>query len=121
MAAEGYTLFADALEAAPGGFAELGVAYVRFAITHRAHFEVMFRPELYRADDPEVAAARARATDVLTRGARTVSPDADGATAVAAWSAAHGFAHLWLSGALTHDGDPETLARTAFRAMFTPG
>jgi hypothetical protein len=34
-------------------FLEVGVAYVRFAVTHRAQFEVMFRPELYRTDDPE--------------------------------------------------------------------
>jgi hypothetical protein len=27
-------------------------------VTHRAHFEVMFRPELYRPDDPELVRAR---------------------------------------------------------------
>ena len=33
------------------------MAYVRFALTHRAYFEVMFRPDLYRADDTELRAA----------------------------------------------------------------
>jgi AcrR family transcriptional regulator len=54
LAAEGYSLLADALEAAQHrtrDFLEVGVAYVRFAVEHRAHFEVMFRPDLYHPDD----------------------------------------------------------------------
>ena len=39
---------------ATGSFLEVGVAYVGLAVAHRAHFEVMFRPELYRTDDPEL-------------------------------------------------------------------
>ena len=116
LAAEGYALFADALATVAGEFSEVGVAYVRFALSHRAHFAVMFQPELYRADDPDLAAARDRAKEVLTTGAGALSSDR--ALAIAAWSAAHGFAHLWLSGALTHDGDPEDLARAAFRFLF---
>jgi len=54
------------------GFLEVGVAYVRFAVSHRAHFEVMYRPELYRQDDAEVREARAAAA-VLLYG--TGSPD----------------------------------------------
>ena len=45
----GFTRFAEALEAAGqtrkghfGRLEEMGVAYVRFAMTHRAQFEVMF-------------------------------------------------------------------------------
>src|SRR3954471_14192155 len=74
VAAEGYALFADALEAAGDDFHDVGLAYIRFAVDHRAHFEVMFRPELYRAGDPEVAAARSRADRILVRGARSVTP-----------------------------------------------
>src|SRR5215204_3484793 len=48
-----------------GSFLEVGVAYVRFAVTHRAHFEVMFRPELYRPDDPELIQARDAARALL--------------------------------------------------------
>src|SRR5438046_4544723 len=57
VAAEGYRLLAAALRGAQetrGSFLEVGVAYVRFAVTHRAHFEVMYRPELYHRDDAEL-------------------------------------------------------------------
>ncbi|HEX8804061.1 MAG TPA: TetR/AcrR family transcriptional regulator, partial [Acidimicrobiales bacterium] len=56
LAAEGYQRLADALEAAGAGgdFLEAGLAYVRFATTHPAHFLVMFEPSLYRAGDPGV-------------------------------------------------------------------
>jgi hypothetical protein len=65
-------------------FLEVGVAYVRFAVRHRAHFEVMYRPELYRPDDPQVRQARAAAA-VLLYG--TASPDAGRlAAGAAAWS-----------------------------------
>ena len=62
IAAEGYRELGEALrEAAEArrGFLEMGVAYVRFAVSHRAHFEVMYRPELYHPEDPEVSRARA--------------------------------------------------------------
>src|SRR5215217_2074126 len=51
-----------ALAAEGDDFVEAGVAYVRFAVLHKAHFEVMFRPDTYRADDPAVVAARERAS-----------------------------------------------------------
>src|SRR5688500_2975476 len=76
VAAEGYNLLADALTAAQqhtGDFLDVGVAYVRFAIDHRAHFEVMFRPDLYHPDDPAVAAARQRAGDALYSGVSSVA------------------------------------------------
>lgn len=115
VAAEGFGLFAEALARAGEDFLEVGVAYVRFAVDHRAYFEVMFRPELYRTDDPEVGAARARADDILVRGARPYAPSRsdDHTMAIAAWSIAHGFAGLWLSGALPDDigGTPESAAR----------
>src|SRR5215218_3535844 len=50
---------------ATGSFLEVGVAYVRFAVTHRAHFEVMFRPELNHTDDPELVRARDAARALL--------------------------------------------------------
>ncbi|GAA3953399.1 TetR/AcrR family transcriptional regulator [Actinomadura viridis] len=124
IASEGFALFADALEGAGDDLLEVGVAYVRFATGHRAHFTVMFRPELYRADDPEVSAASARARTVLRRGARARSPEgADERTAgLAAWSIAHGFAELWLSGALSDLGDsPDAAARPVLRMLFGGG
>src|SRR6202007_202848 len=74
------------------GFLEVGVAYVRFAVSHRGHFEVMYRPELYRREDAEVHEARAAAA-VLLYG--TASPDAGQlAAGAAAWSLVHGRATL---------------------------
>jgi hypothetical protein len=89
----------------------MGVAYVRFAVSHRAHFEVMYRPELYRPEDPEVSRARADAAALLYG---TASPDAGQlAAGAAAWSLVHGLATLWLNGnlpeALGHD--PEEITR----------
>ena len=121
IAAEGYARFAEALAAGGDDFLEVGVRYVRFATEHPGYFEVMFRPELYRADDPEVEAARAAASGILRRGARTLStaPSRDEAAAIGAWSVVHGFAELWLSGNLPGDlGDPAEAARRVLRALF---
>jgi hypothetical protein len=71
---------------------------VKFAVDHHAHFEVMYRPELYRPDTPEIRAARA-ATAVLLYG--TEKTDAKQFEAgVAAWAIVHGLATLWLDGSL---------------------
>lgn len=107
IAAEGYALLAEALEAAGPDFLEAGLAYVRFSVGHPAHFAVMFEPSHYRADDPQVEAVRARARAVLESGARmaTGSSGVQRDTVLAGWSIAHGFAALWLSGALA-GGDP---------------
>lgn len=121
VATEGYELFADSLEAAGEDFLEAGVAYVRFAVTHRAHFAVMFRPELHHADDPALTAARDRAAAARDRAAAAIRGSGhDRALTIAAWSTAHGFAELWLSGALPEerDGDAETTARAVLQAAF---
>jgi len=68
LATEGFELLARALATsrlASNSFLEMGVSYVRFAMTRRAHFEVMFRPDLYHADDPDLLAARAKSGDAL--------------------------------------------------------
>ncbi|MEU4511078.1 TetR/AcrR family transcriptional regulator [Nonomuraea wenchangensis] len=122
VAAEGFAMFADALERAAADVWKIGVAYVRFAIDHRPYFEVMFRPELYRGDDPGVRSGHERAAGVLIAGAATLSPGPadDHLTAVAVWSLIHGFTSLWLSGVLPEsaDGDPEALARSMIRVVF---
>jgi AcrR family transcriptional regulator len=114
VAAQGYRMLTQELQAARDarrGFLEVGVAYVRFAVSHRAHFEVMYRPELYRPDDAEVLEARAGAA-VLLYG--TASPDAGQlAAGAAAWSLVHGLATLWLNGNLPPQlgADPEEITR----------
>ncbi|WP_018786111.1 TetR/AcrR family transcriptional regulator [Micromonospora sp. CNB394] len=120
FATQGFDLLADALRQAGDDLLDTGVAYVGFAVRHRAHFDVMFRPELYRAGDPELAAARARSGELLRGGVSRHTgrePDAD---ALAAWSIVHGFATLWLSGALPPrlGDDPEAAARTVIRRLF---
>ncbi len=127
VAAEGYTLLADALTAArrgSGSFLDVGVAYVRFAIEHQAHFEVMFRPDLYRPDDPAVAAARQRAADALYGGVGTVTATRRGpdvpVAGVAAWCLVHGFATLWLNHAVPAGlgDDPRVAARAVAAILF---
>ena len=111
VAAEGYRMLGEALRGASPGFLELGVAYVRFAVSHRAHFEVMYRPELYRPDDAEVIEARAAAAVFLYGTGR---PDAGRlAAGAAAWSLVHGLATLWLNGNLPKQlgDDPEEITR----------
>ncbi len=114
VAAQGYRMLTEELRNARVGgrsFLEVGVAYVRFAVSHRAHFEVMYRPELYRPDDPEIRQARAAAAVFLYG---TASPDAGQlAAGAAAWSLVHGLATLWLNGNLPPQlgTDPEEITR----------
>jgi AcrR family transcriptional regulator len=121
VAAEGYRLFASALRdeyERTHSFRELGVAYVRFAVDHRAYFEVMFRPELYRSEDPELAEAQKEATALLYTSVGRLSggdPTFDTLRAgVAAWSLVHGLATLYLNRALPPElgDDPEQIARS---------
>ncbi|MDI9886447.1 TetR/AcrR family transcriptional regulator [Streptomyces sp. HNM0645] len=126
VACQGYELLADKLSGAGDGLLDVGVAYVHFAATHRAHFEVMFQPSLYHADTPEVSAARERAGAALAVGLRRM-PGRRGAASehasVAAWSIVHGFASLWLAGVLP-DGlgdDPEAAARPVIKLLLDQG
>lgn len=119
VAAEGYRLLAEDLRRAyerTGEFLEVGVAYVRFATRHRAYFEVMFRPELYHEDDPELTEARKQSSSMLygplegdSGSGRQVQE-----AGVAAWSLVHGLATLYLNGNLPArlGKDPERIARS---------
>ena len=126
LAVEGYELLADAQATVweeTGDFLEVGVAYVRFAVEHPAHFEVMYRPELLRTDDPDLVAAHQRSRDFLYGPAGTlVKRDALGA-GIAGWSMAHGIVSLWANGNLPDDlGGPEEIMRMAGRHLFSaPG
>ncbi|MFE2529075.1 TetR/AcrR family transcriptional regulator [Streptomyces sp. NPDC059382] len=122
IATEGFDLLADSLTSVPTDTArklrEMGARYVEFAIGHPAHFEVMFRPQLLHGEDPELTAAKERASRALRSGIEELPaekrPDA-GRAGLAAWSLAHGFAALQLSGSLpTLDDDPSETFRTLF-------
>jgi AcrR family transcriptional regulator len=126
VAADGFRRLAVTLREAheaTGSFLEVGVAYVRFAVTHRAHFEVMFRPELYRTEDPELVRARDAARAMLYPPAAVVTDSPDGGdvrAGVAAWSLVHGLATLWLNQNLPPQlgDDPEQIAREVARYLF---
>ena len=126
IAADGYRLLADTTGRAldeTGEMLLVGRAYIQFALAHRGHFEVMFRPELYRADDPEVTEARDAAAEVLFRAVRqALGPGASeedvwGGVA-AAWSFTHGFATLWLNRNFYEEigDDPDAVAAMAASA-----
>ncbi|WFE38408.1 TetR/AcrR family transcriptional regulator [Micromonospora sp. WMMD998] len=121
LATQGFDLLGEALRAAGDDFREYGVAYVVFAVRHRAHFEVMFRPDLHRADDPELLAARERTGELLRGGVSRHTGREPGVDALAAWSVAHGFAELWLAGALPSrvGADPEPAARAVLGRLFS--
>jgi len=124
IAAEGYELLAHALSEAPD-LRERGVAYVRFALGHPAHFQVMFQPDLYRGDDPGLLAAQERASAELRAGITTIDSAADPRTAgIAAWSLAHGYATLLLTHNLNDpvgDRDPADAFRSLADLLFAGG
>jgi AcrR family transcriptional regulator len=125
LAAEGFSLLADALQRARGAFANAALAYVRFAIEHPGHYAVMFDRSLVDADDADLAAAQATAGAELSRGVATLEDaharsDPAGAE-LAAWSLVHGFAMLWLNHAVPPDvasGDPMAAVERIARMLF---
>ena len=130
LAAEGFQLLADHLTdvlEGTGSFLEVGVAYVHFAVEHRGHTQVMFRPDLYEASRADVVQARAAAAEALSAGIATLPPEVVGSdpkvAALAAWSLVHGFADLWLGGAISegNDGDLTESAQTVARFLFDKG
>jgi hypothetical protein len=82
----------------------VGVQYVRFAVNHPAHFEVMYQPDIYHADDSALLAARAQARDALYGPLRESSGSGSDTyvltAGVAAWSLVHGLATLFVTGNL---------------------
>jgi len=130
LACKGYELLADALEeaAANGDFADVGVAYVLFAISHPGHFAVMYRPELVDGANADLRRAQGRTAAQLDAGARAhdgASPERVAVAATAAWSLVHGLATLKLSGALDAAGLPQqaggdlsSIASRAVRQLF---
>lgn len=109
LAILGFAAFATALEAARDGagsdphrrLGEVGCAYVRFAVQHPAHFDVMFRPGVVDEQDKRLVQASTASYQVLLGCVQqaVVGTEHDVNTAaLRAWSMAHGFATLWLAG-----------------------
>jgi AcrR family transcriptional regulator len=121
LATQGFQLLAEALIAARPQFADAALAYVRFAIEHPGHYQVMFNKSLLDVSDTELGAAEAAAGAELARGVSTLrdrNAHADPAGAqLAAWSLVHGFSMLWLNDAVNaavREMDPmDTVMRIA--------
>jgi AcrR family transcriptional regulator len=121
LATEGFRLLAKALIDARGHFADAALAYVRFAIEHPGHYQVMFNKSLLDVSDTALAAAEAAAGAELSHGVATLrdpNAHADPAGAqLAAWSLVHGFSMLWLNDAVNaqvrHMDPMDTVMRIA--------
>ena len=128
FATAGYQLLAEsvikevaAADAADGAaeLAAIGRGYVRFALGHPAHFEVMFRLDALNPGDAGFAAASEAAYALLTaavercRAAGRLHGRSPEVVAVSAWSLVHGLSALWISGRLSEritEQDPQRLA-----------
>jgi AcrR family transcriptional regulator len=126
LAAEGFQLLTNALTAARPDFVDAARAYVRFALDHPGHYEVMWDRSLYDASDPELVAAQAAAGAELDRGVATVSDPRAKArpadAALAAWALVHGFSLLLLNGAIAQGepvADPIDTAERVARMLFS--
>jgi AcrR family transcriptional regulator len=123
VAVEGYEMLGASLERAQaaGGFLEVGLAYLQFAMDHPAHFDVMFQPDLYAGDDPDVVEARTQSTHVLYGTASNDFPDSDARrVGIAGWAFVHGFASLWRSHSFQDrlGDDPIAAAGDVARVLF---
>jgi hypothetical protein len=127
-AADGFRMLGERLSEAlerTGNLLEVAVAYVEFAVEHRAYVEVMVRPDLLRRRPGR----RRRGTGRRHRGARardsrSLPPESIGPepriAGLAAWSLVHGIAELWQGVALrTEDGeDLVATVRAVARFLF---
>jgi len=113
VAAEGFKVFAEALEHAAATaptpeerLVAVGVAYVRFAADHPSHLRVMFgRPPPEGTVPQDLEQKGGRAFLVLLDAVRALAPDATAVApplllelATTAWSLVHGLATLWIDG-----------------------
>jgi len=129
FAIDGYELLAQAVIASiaesqatsgPQILAATGRGYVRFAVAHREHFDVMFRLDLVNPSDERFIAATELAYGLLTSTIEQCAREnriggrSRELVAVSAWSLVHGLSALWLSGRLSEriaEPDVERLAR----------
>ncbi|HYZ67424.1 MAG TPA: WHG domain-containing protein [Mycobacterium sp.] len=122
LATEGFGMLAEALTGARPDFVEAALAYVRFALDHPGHYEVMFDKSLYDTTDPGLIAAETAAGSELAAGVGTLddprAKDDPAAAALAAWSLVHGFSLLWLNEAVDTSVDPMATVRRVAGMLF---
>jgi len=100
----------------------MAVAYVEFSRRHKAHFQLMFRPELFQPDKhPDVEAAGdvafAALTDVVAQ-CDVADPEA---LTLSLWAFAHGLASFAIDGKLDRgnlwSSSPDDLIERAMRFL----
>lgn len=137
LAVQGHELLAAALiqtRDETGSFLEMGVAYVRFALAHPAHFAVMFRPDQLDDGDESLTEARQGTFGILRGSVDRMTEQGEvedaAAATIAGWAIVHGIATLALSGnldaaevrQLVADGDLEGITRRAAGMLYgSPG
>lgn len=117
LAVQGFDEFAQALKGACEGaaepFAEMGIAYVAFAVQRPGMFRLMFGPAVAdRSKSSELMAVIGSSTRLFESGVKAskhVAP-ADPVGALRAWATVHGLATLAIDGMLPQY-DPVMLAR----------
>lgn len=117
-------------EAQAGALGRLHAAarmYVEFAVERRGLFELMSRPDLLVPSDPLLRRASRPVFETLV--GLVAQCQAEGwrsgadtrLLAASVWSAVHGFAQLWLMGALTRAAGAESLEKALAVALETLG
>lgn len=99
--------------------AAIGGAYVGFAISHPAHFALMFRRDQLRLDDSEFERASIRAGEVLLEETDQLLRDHPNARLYREmmWSMVHGYASFLISGQKKPPQDPEEATREMIKAL----
>jgi hypothetical protein len=117
-------MLAAALAESRPEFLDAALAYVHFAVDNPGHYAVMFDRSLVDPGNAELVAAQGAAGAELASGVTTLDdprakqdPQSAG---LAAWSLVHGFAMLWLNGAIDTDTDPAAAAQRVAAMLFTP-
>lgn len=112
IVAEGFVMLREAMRADLVGktnpyarHGALGRTYINFALSHPAHFKLMFRSEHVREEEHQDAKAGADSAfgalvDVVNEVAREKYGKEDFALVLTSWSLAHGLATLLLEGKL---------------------
>lgn len=143
FATEGYELLGQSVvesvvssgaTSGPETLEAIGRGYIRFAVGHREHFEVMFRLDILHPEDERFVAASEAAYRLLTstieqcRRENRLGGREPELVAVSAWSLVHGLSALWLSGRLSERIDESDVERLAARVshlfietVLTPG
>jgi AcrR family transcriptional regulator len=128
IAAQGFEDLAKAMDAAasverdPGRrLAAFGRAYVAFALSNKAVFQLMFNRASRSNDNAHLAIAGKAAYARLIEGIASVipqgAPAARQAMADLAWASVHGFAMLALGGELDREGTSETAFKRRLDAV----